>query len=85
MAWNPAHSIIKKLGGEAVVSEATGTAYTAPYRWQSDISKGGTGGRIPGRHIPTLLEFAKSKSIPLPVEEFHVDPTPVERSNGAAA
>ena len=78
MALEPAASIIKRLGGENIVSSATGTAYTAPYRWQAALEKGGTGGRIPSKHIPTLLEFAREKAIPLAAEEFfaHAAPTP---------
>jgi hypothetical protein len=32
---NPAKQIIGRLGGEAQVAFITGTAYTAPYRWQA--------------------------------------------------
>lgn len=66
----PASSIIAKLGGEAVVSDVTGTAYTAPYRWQYPRERKGTGGIIPQRHHPQLLAFARSKGIPLKAEEF---------------
>lgn len=71
----PAHSIIKKLGGEAKVMEITGTAYTAPYRWQHAREKGGTDGLIPQRYHPVLLEYARSQGIPLAAEEF-LPPSP---------
>lgn len=66
----PASSIIEKLGGEAVVSKITKTAYTAPYRWQAARKKGGTGGRIPQDHHRTLLSYARENNIPLEAEEF---------------
>lgn len=66
----PACSIIKKLGGEAVVSRITGTAYTAPYRWQHPRDRGGTGGLIPQRHYRTLLDHAKLNGIPLTADDF---------------
>ncbi len=66
----PARSIIQKLGGESVVAELTGTAYTAPYRWQHPREKGGTGGMIPQKHIPVLLKFAMDHHIPLSASEF---------------
>jgi hypothetical protein len=67
---DPAHTIIKRLGGEAIVAEVTGTAYTAPYRWQHPLEKGGTGGLIPQRHHSALLEFARQKGKALRAEDF---------------
>lgn len=66
----PARTIIEKLGGEKVVSDVTGTAYTAPYRWQHAKAKGGTGGLIPQRYHRQLLDFAKSQGIKLRADEF---------------
>jgi hypothetical protein len=67
---NPASIIIARLGGEAMVSFITGTAYTAPYRWQAARTKGGTGGLIPQRYHRKLIDYARSKGIPLNAEEF---------------
>lgn len=67
---SPASLVIGRLGGEAVVSAITGTAYTAPYRWQAPRAKGGTGGLIPQRHHRRLLDYARSKGIPLTADEF---------------
>jgi hypothetical protein len=67
---SPASRVIARLGGEAMVSAVTGTAYTAPYRWQAPRAKGGTGGLIPQRHHRRLLDYARSKGIPLTAEEF---------------
>ena len=66
----PARTIIRLLGGEKVVSEITGTAYTAPYRWQHDRTRGGTGGLIPQRHHPKLLDHARAQGIELGAQDF---------------
>lgn len=66
----PAASIIKAIGGEAIASEITGTAYTAPYRWQQPKEKGGTGGLIPQRHHPALLAYAQDRGLDLRAEHF---------------
>ena len=67
---DPAAAIIKKLGGEAKVADPTGTALTAPYRWQREKTKGGTGGLIPQAHHRTLLDYAHAHGISLLAEEF---------------
>lgn len=59
----PARSVIKKLGGEARVSEITGTSYTAPYRWQHSKERGGTGGLIPQKHHRPILDYALEHGI----------------------
>jgi hypothetical protein len=67
---SPASIIIARLGGEAIVALITGTAYTAPYRWQAARRKGGTGGLIPQRHHRRLIDYARAKGIPLSADEF---------------
>lgn len=74
----PASSIISKfavdgppkISGEAKVAEITRTAYTAPYRWQSERSKGGTGGTIPQKYHRPLLDYASANGIELKAEDF---------------
>ena len=66
----PARSIIETLGGEAEVSRITGTAYTAPYRWQHPKGRGGSGGLIPQRHHAALLAHARAHGIALTAEDF---------------
>ena len=73
----PAKSIIERfaqpdkgLTGEAVVSQITETAYTAPYRWQHSRSKGGTDGLIPQRHHTKLLDYARANGIALEAADF---------------
>lgn len=66
----PASTIIKKLGGEAVVSKITGTSLATPYRWQYPKRAKGTGGIIPQRHHPAILSFAHENNIPLTLDEL---------------
>ena len=79
---NPASVVIARLGGEAMVSFITGTAYTAPYRWQAARIKGGTGGLIPQRYHRKLIDYARSKGIPLNAEEF-LPATPDPHGDGS--
>ncbi len=67
---NPASQIIARLGGEAQIAPITGTACTAPYRWQASRQKGGTDGLIPPHHHRKLLDCARSKGIALAAEGF---------------
>jgi len=67
---DPATRIIRKLGGEAKVADIAGTARSAPYRWQHDKSRGGTGGLIPQAHHRNLLDYAEAHGIELSAEDF---------------
>jgi hypothetical protein len=66
----PARTIIRKLGGEAAVAELTGTASTAPYRWQYSREKGGTGGLIPQKYHRMMLDHARANGIRLRPSDF---------------
>lgn len=70
LAMEPAQSIIQKLGGEGAVAAITGTASTAPYRWQYPRNKGGTDGLIPQKHHRTLLDYARENGIALSAVDF---------------
>jgi hypothetical protein len=65
----PAQSIISKLGGPSTVARVTGVHRTRAYKWQMPKEKGGTGGRIPQSHIPTILAYAREQGIELTAEE----------------
>jgi hypothetical protein len=67
---DPATTIIRKLGGEAKVAAIVGMALSAPYRWQHEKSRGGTGGLIPQAHHRRLLDYAHTHGIVLTAEEF---------------
>ncbi len=82
---DPAGKIIRRLGGAHIVAAITGTAYTAPYRWQAPREKGGSGGRIPQRHHAKLLAHARANGIRLSAEEFLVEePVPLAPASPAA-
>lgn len=81
----PARSIIKRLGGEAAVARITQTAFTAPYRWQHSKERGGTGGLVPQRHIPTLLNYAREHGVSLTADDFLPAPLPSPTPTGEAA
>jgi hypothetical protein len=66
----PAKSVIERLGGEEAVAAATGTAYTAPYRWQYPRERAGGGGQIPQKHHPVLLAYARTNNIKLSSDDF---------------
>lgn len=76
----PASKIIEKLGGEAVVARITGTASTAPYRWQYPVDRGGTGGSIPQKHIEPLIAFAREHGIDLKTDDFFPSVAEPERA-----
>lgn len=69
-ALEPAKSIIERLGGEFIAAKIAGTKAVAPYRWQYERMRGGTGGLIPQRHHPALLAYARLMGIALSAEEF---------------
>lgn len=79
MAMNPAHKIICKLGGEKAVAELLGLHESGVYRWSYPTSRRGTGGRIPARHIPTLISAAKQRGKRLSLQEFFQEPTEVRQ------
>jgi hypothetical protein len=66
----PASQIIRKVGGAQKASEITGASIGAPYRWQYEKSKGGTGGLIPQRYHRTLLDYAEQNGIELSADDF---------------
>lgn len=66
----PAASIVRRFGGEAAVSEITGTAFTAPYRWQYAREKGGTNGRIPRKPLAALIAHGREHGVVITPEEM---------------
>jgi len=65
------------LGGEKNVSQALGIARSAPYRWQYGRDRGGMGGLIPAKHIPKLIDAAKSRGKRLGFKDFFEEPSEV--------
>lgn len=66
----PASKIIKRVGGEAVMSQITGTSLATPYRWQYPKWAKGTGGIIPQRHHRSILEFSEENNLGIKASDF---------------
>ncbi len=64
------YEIINLLGGVRRVSQLLGVHRTRVYVWLRPVSKGGTGGRIPTKHIPILLNEANRIGAPIKAEDF---------------
>ena len=67
---DPAATIIATLGGLSVVAKAAGVSVVTAQRWRFPVSNGGTGGFIPRKHHPRLIELAKERGIDLSVAAF---------------
>lgn len=66
----PASKIIASLGGNSKVARIVGVHRTRVWNWKRSKAEGGTGGLIPIRHAPKLIEAAKSEGISLTFEDF---------------
>ena len=66
----PAHSIIKRLGGPSKVALRVGVHRTSVSNWMRPKAKGGTGGLVPFRHVPDLIAFAAELGQPLSADDF---------------
>lgn len=81
MRYEPASTIIDKLGGVSAVAREVQCAPQTVIRWRRPKTVGGTGGTIPQRHHITLLAAAKERGIRLRAEDF----LPQEEKSGCAA
>ncbi|MCC7253839.1 hypothetical protein [Hyphomicrobium sp.] len=70
----PAKSVIEKLGGVEAVAKVTGKHVSRIYRWTYPVERGGTGGLIPQREIPRLIEHARRKGVALAHADFFSAP-----------
>jgi hypothetical protein len=70
MALEPARSIIERFGGPSALAGILGVHRTRVSNWQRDRTKGGTGGLIPQRYHPTLLDYAGRNGIVLEPRDF---------------
>mgnify|MGYP003646596188 CR=1 FL=1 len=65
----PAYSVIEKLGGKSAVSEALGLDKSTLSRW-CQPRPGGTGGLIPQRYWPQLVQMARDQRVRIGVKEL---------------
>lgn len=66
----PASTIVKTLGGPAKVAALVGVHRTRVSNWMRPKEAGGTGGTVPFRHVPKLLNEARDRGIPLSADDF---------------
>lgn len=66
----PASTIIKRLGGPSKVAKVVGVHRTRVSNWMRPRSVGGADGVVPFRHVPRLIEHAKSIGVSLSADDF---------------
>lgn len=85
MHWNPAASIIRKLGGVNATAAIAQLSVTRVVRWRLDKARGGTGGEIPHRCIRLIHEHARANGLDISAEDFLAAPSIVEEEQDAAS
>lgn len=66
----PAASIITKCGGPKAVAEMLKVDVSRVWRWTYPKDRGGSDGRIPGKHHANLLALAQERGIDLQPKDF---------------
>ena len=66
----PAATIIEKFKGTARVAELLGLDRSTVCQWRVPTKRGGTGGLVPQRHHPKLLELAEQENVRLKPADF---------------
>jgi|GEM_PF-2446174 len=60
---DPAHKIVRMLGGRRSVGRALELNSSSVSRWCTATKEGGTGGRIPQKHWRALITIASEKGL----------------------
>ncbi len=66
---NPAYDVIEKLGGKSAVAEYLGLDKSTLSRW-CQPKPAGTGGVIPQRYWPHLVEMARVQRVRITLKEL---------------
>jgi hypothetical protein len=61
---NVAHHVIDKAGGHRIVADWCDVSLATVYRWTWEKARGGTGGIIPARYQPVILDKGRGKLEP---------------------
>jgi len=67
---SPAREVVAKIGGVRATARALQLNPSAVSRWMMPNAKGGTGGLIPQRHWPAILEHAKKEKIKIKLDDL---------------
>lgn len=65
----PAYSVIEKLGGKSEVAEYLGLDKSTLSRW-CQPRPSGTGGLVPQRYWPLLIEMARIQGVRISLKEL---------------
>lgn len=65
----PAYTVIEKLGGKSAVAEELALDKSTLSRW-CQPRPGGTGGLIPQRYWPQLMQMAREQNVRIGVKEL---------------
>lgn len=71
---NPADRVIAAFGGVQKLAKAIGRDPSRVHRWRYPVEKGGTGGRIPGSAVPSILAAAARENIGLTANDLFAPP-----------
>lgn len=63
---NPAKEVIRLLGGPTAVARVVGIDRSQVHKWTLPRERRGTGGKVPRKRWPALIEYAQRKGIELP-------------------
>lgn len=66
----PAHSVVRILGGCRAVGRALKLNSSTVSRWCTGVEDGGTNGRIPQKHWSALIQFGQLTGVRLTVEQL---------------
>lgn len=67
---SPAKEVVAKLGGVRATARVLQLNPSAVSRWMMPHKKRGTGGHIPQRHWPAILEHAKKEKIKIALRDL---------------
>lgn len=66
----PAHSLITRCGGVARVARWLEVDRTRVLRWKHPVENGGTGGRVPYKHLAKLMVSARANGVDLSLRDL---------------
>jgi len=66
----PARHVIERLGGVTATARIVKVSQSAVSRWLVPPAEWGSGGRIPQRHWPAIMEFVDKHNIDLNLSDL---------------